>query len=103
MVAQKTFRLRGLPGRSDKGYVRDLVQRALRCSNDVDIQVCSLADSPDRDNEKMATLELSPTPEALNQSSRLKLTLDNCNLEFDSDFFDFTALHTPPKEDCTIE
>lgn len=104
MVTKKTFRLRGVPIGSNEEHVRDLVQRALGCPEDVNIQVRSLAGGPYLEDEMMATFEISPIPEILNQGPYLKVRLDSRReLEFDSNFIDFTALHTPAEGECTIE
>ncbi|KAB2574757.1 hypothetical protein DBV05_g6531 [Lasiodiplodia theobromae] len=107
MVTQKTFRLCGIPKGSSKEDVKGLVKRALKCTDDVDVQVCSLAEDPYLpDDAMMATLEFSATPEELDKldkKSLHKVTIDDHDLEFDSKFMDFTALHTPANEDSTIE
>ncbi|KAL0256742.1 hypothetical protein SLS55_009139 [Diplodia seriata] len=104
MASYKTFRLRGIPGGSDEGRVKELVRNALECSDDVAIRVRSLADDPyPDDDEMMATLEFSEIPDMLKQSSReVSAVVDGYDLVFDSDFFDFTTLHTPAKK-CTID
>ncbi|GME53090.1 nacht and ankyrin domain containing protein [Neofusicoccum parvum] len=108
-----TYRLHGIPKGSSRKDVRTLVRRAVRCDDDSNIRVGSLANELSEPGEMVATLSFDKTPEVLSGSStaeqwRLEVPLDEPGeakvvLLFDTHFHGCTTLHCPPGEDWKMD
>jgi hypothetical protein len=109
------YRLRGLPSTCDRRAVEILASRALNLENDINVEVCSLADSPYRRQEKIAILEFSNTPSYLfPHAGRDQWCFANIrgyeqehnadiSLVLDTHFRGFTPLHSENDICCEVE
>jgi hypothetical protein len=104
-----TYRLRGIPQNQDERGVEALIREALKLESDIDVKVCSLAESPYSKDWKIATLNFSNTPNCLSDKDEWPFTLrrndeenhTEYNLVMDTHFRGFTPLQSD--SDCIVE
>lgn len=110
-VEQTVFRLHGLPNKFDgAGMTRkraeELIREAFRVTDDITVNILSMAPHPLRSTEMVATLNFSKPPVSISQLGRpakgspirrnSASDLDSFSsliLELDTDFLGFTPLH----------
>lgn len=109
------YRLRGLPSTCDRRAVVILASRALNLENDINVEVCSLADSPYPRQGKIAILEFANIPTYLfPHAGQDQWCLTNIrgseqeqnadlSLVFDTHFRGFTPLHSENDICCEVE
>lgn len=94
----RAIRLRGVPAGSNDETIKELVKRALSVGDDAVVNVQSLVDDPLIVDQMVATLELHPTPTALERlpaDSDYAQRIGDAELLFDVHFQHFTLL--PPQ------
>lgn len=109
------FRLQGVPDRFQRSEIPGLLREAFGESDEFPIEAGSLAQSPHRVGEKVATVILPDASRVLSRINTIKgseqewsLNVDlregdNVGLRLDTHFYGFTPLHDEEDVRCTRE
>jgi len=114
LPTKKTFRLRGIPHECSRQEVESLIRRALQLESNVNIEICSLANSPYPQKEKVATVHFSSTPVYFSQGNGKdewkadvpregQTSGATIRLVFDTHFRGLTPLHSDDEANCEVE
>lgn len=114
MVADgdKCFRVSGIPDGYSDSQIRALLARELHLDDDVLIEIFSLARSPLRQGERIATLSFSHIPAELSEHGQQHIDIPSTcpdsrgprkQVILDSHFEGFTPLHTSEDDECYVD
>ena len=97
-----TYRLQGIPHHAGPQAVKSFVKKGLQLGQDANVKVCSLANSPYRQDEKVATLTISEKWDRLPCDAKKDewsfdipddIAKGDVSLKLDTHFRGFTPLH----------